>query len=272
MAKKVRQLSDDRKNAVISEIVDMYVENNGAMPSARQIKKSQYISEEEVSILRRNGELQEWRIRKIATEKTGREFKTEKERHQEASAMAAKARKQKEEAMEQRVEQVEQQIQVEQETEQKVEQKVEAPRRAHYADGEVETMLREACKEAGHVLTQAEVGKLAEAGRIPRWATLMRHVGPWYLWSEKFEVPFVDEKQARAAERQRAKASSEEVAVEETAEEIPKGALEEAPEEMSVTETPEEMSVTETPEEMIIPFKLIIPKGIHGTFSVQFSI
>ena len=263
MAKKVRQLSDDRKNAVISEIVDMYVENNGAMPSARQIKKSQYISEEEVSILRRNGELQEWRIRKIATEKTGREFKTEKERHQEASAMAAKARKQKEEAMEQRVEQVEQQIQVEQETEQKVEQKVEAPRRAHYADGEVETMLREACKEAGHVLTQAEVGKLAEAGRIPRWATLMRHVGPWYLWSEKFEVPFVDEKQARAAERQRAKASSEEVAVEETAEEIPKGALEEAP---------EEMSVTETPEEMIIPFKLIIPKGIHGTFSVQFSI
>jgi len=57
MAKKVRQLSDDRKNAVISEIVDMYVENNGAMPSARQIKKSQYISEEEVSILRRNGEL-----------------------------------------------------------------------------------------------------------------------------------------------------------------------------------------------------------------------
>ena len=77
--KKEKQLDDARVKVVLSEIVDMYAENGGIMPSSRQIKKNRYISEEEVSILRKMGKTNEDYIRKLAQEKTGRTFMTRQE-------------------------------------------------------------------------------------------------------------------------------------------------------------------------------------------------
>lgn len=71
-------------------------------------------------------------------------------------------------------------------------------------------MLRKACREAKHVLTHAEVSLLADEGKIPRWATLQKQVGPWFLWSEMFNVPFLDTKKENAARKLRARYLEEE--------------------------------------------------------------
>ena len=60
-------------------------------------------------------------------------------------------------------------------------------------------LLRRACREARHVLTQAEVNELSKSGELPGWGALQRQVGPWWHWGKMFSVPFVNEKMERIA-------------------------------------------------------------------------
>lgn len=71
MSKKGPALSKERQEEVIAEFVDMYIEKGGEYPTSRDIKKNKYISEEEVAFVKRLGLLEDWRVRKMAQEKTG---------------------------------------------------------------------------------------------------------------------------------------------------------------------------------------------------------
>ena len=87
-------ISNERKTEVLAEYVDMYIENNGAMPSFREISKNPRISEKEVAYLMRIGIINECRVRKMANDKTGAAFLSRKEK---------KKRKQKAEAIQNRM-------------------------------------------------------------------------------------------------------------------------------------------------------------------------
>ena len=71
MSKTKLTLSEERKEEIVSEIVEMYIEKGGLYPTSRDIKKNNLISELEVAAVRKLGLLEEWRIRKLAKEKTG---------------------------------------------------------------------------------------------------------------------------------------------------------------------------------------------------------
>lgn len=63
-----------------------------------------------------------------------------------------------------------------------------------------EERLRSVCREARHVLTHIEAEELEKEGVLPGWTELQRIVGPWYLWSDMFMVPFASEKLSRVAD------------------------------------------------------------------------
>lgn len=76
MGKQQNSISSERREEIISEIVDMFIENDGRMPSDRELKKNQYISMGEIAYLRRANLIRELDIRRRAEEKTGRTFLT----------------------------------------------------------------------------------------------------------------------------------------------------------------------------------------------------
>lgn len=100
------------------------------------------------------------------------------------------------------------------ETKEEVSEMVDEKKTAiRYTSEECIDMLREACLQAGHVLTQYEVKQLSSVGKLPVWATLQRQVGPWYTWDELFSVPFASENAERIAQER--KKQAEEPPVEE---------------------------------------------------------
>ncbi|MBQ3280668.1 hypothetical protein IJG92_03390 [Candidatus Saccharibacteria bacterium] len=91
MSKKSPMLDPERIEEVLAEFVDMYIEKGGGFPTARDIKKNPYITEEEVAILRKNHQLDERIIRTMAEQKTGRKYKLQRELNKEhAKAAVAK--------------------------------------------------------------------------------------------------------------------------------------------------------------------------------------
>jgi hypothetical protein len=106
------------------------------------------------------------------------------------------------------------------ETKEEVSEMVDEKKTAiRYTSEECIDMLREACMQAGHVLTQYEVKQLSSVGKLPVWATLQRQVGPWYTWDELFSVPFASENAERIAQERKRKAEEPPVPVEEPVEE-----------------------------------------------------
>ena len=184
------------------------------------------------------------------------------------------------------------------ETKEEVSEMVDEKKTAiRYTSEECINMLREACLQAGHVLTQYEVKQLSSVGKLPVWATLQRQVGPWYTWDDLFSVPFASENAERIAQER--KKQAEEPPVEEPVKEerqyetptAPEEAFEpegdseetyegeeaEGTEDTDPTEdTEEEYSDEEYYEEseeveMIeVPIKVILPKvkGIKGTVNI----
>lgn len=278
MSKKPeRTLSPERTVAVISEIVDLFIKAKGRMPSARAIKKNHYITEEEVAILKENGKLKESLIRKIAEEKTGQKFPAlvEKEVTQPTSTRE----------------------------EEKMKEEKTRGKSEHWTKERCEESLREACREARHVLTQSEVLQFMSEGKLPGWSVLQNKVGPWFLWGDMFSVPYLDDKKTRVANarkqkyleaekerkaaEERLKAKQEESKLESSDETA--FPLAEAPEEAFVSETPviepemesEVVTDIENDNEEVVevepkanecdmemveyPIKLILPKGVRGT-------
>ena len=184
------------------------------------------------------------------------------------------------------------------ETKEEVSEMVDEKKTAiRYTSKECFDMLREACLQAGHVLTQYEAKQLSSVGKLPVWATLQRQVGPWYTWDELFSVPFASENAERIAQER--KKQAEEPPVEEPVEEECQCETPTAPEEAfepeddseetyegEETEGNEDTDPTEDTEEeysdeeyyeeseeveMIeVPIKVILPKvkGIKGTVNI----
>lgn len=80
MSSRMTPLDPDREAFIISEFVDMYIAAGGQMPSYRDIKKNNLISEEEVNTLRRMNLIREPDIRRAAEKKTGKKFISPDER------------------------------------------------------------------------------------------------------------------------------------------------------------------------------------------------
>ena len=273
--KPARELSPERTVAVVSEVVDLFIKENGQMPSSRSIKKNHFISEEEVTILKENGKLNEQLVRKIAEEKSGRKFS------------APVGRRRKTAKSEKHV--VVQLTPIREEKEMKEEG--EWKERRSWNKEQCEEILRKACRDAGHVLTQAEISSLAAKGELPAWGTLQQKVAPWFMWGDMFSVPYASDKRTKVASAKRARYLLEEserrAAAERFAAKQREFPLAEAPEEVFVkeeqkigaieaAETEIEPEVeTEVEEEFIeyeddnetveYPIKLILPKGIRGT-------
>ena len=175
------------------------------------------------------------------------------------------------------------------ETKEEVSEMVDEKKTAiRYTSEECINMLREACLQAGHVLTQYEVKQLSSVGKLPVWATLQRQVGPWYTWDELFSVPFASENAERIAQER--KKQAEEPLIEEPVKEEcqyetpiapeeafePEDDSEETEETEGTEDTEEEYSDEEYYEEseeveMIeVPIKVILPKvkGIKGTVNI----
>ena len=104
-------LSEERKTQVVQEFVDIYIEKGGEYPTLRDIKKNKYIAEWEVAIVRKLGLLADWRVRKMAKEKTGINYppaaKRRMERIIDASHNKSKSANSANQADEKKVEQEE---------------------------------------------------------------------------------------------------------------------------------------------------------------------
>lgn len=88
MSSKHPALSEERQKAVFDEFVNMYIKNGGIYPTARDIKKNPYITEEEVAILRKKHLLDDRDVRAAAERKTGKKYKTQQELHKERTKEA----------------------------------------------------------------------------------------------------------------------------------------------------------------------------------------
>ncbi len=86
---KSLDLSEERKAQIVQEFVDMYIEKGGEYPTSREIKKNKYIAEWEVQVVKKLGLLEDWRVRKMAKEKTGINYPPVAGRHREHSAEAS---------------------------------------------------------------------------------------------------------------------------------------------------------------------------------------
>ncbi|MBR1875257.1 hypothetical protein IJ798_02690 [Candidatus Saccharibacteria bacterium] len=224
--KQPRQLSQDREKAVLSEIVDMYIENGGIMPSQRQIKKNRYISEEEVSILRTSKKLSEWQIRKMATEKTGQKFISSNERRKQKRQEEAKRRMEERERQKQEeitkaaselaaMSKTEPEDKAEEhapinepknEEASKMNMREEIRKGKRYTPEECEELFGAACRQVRHILTQTEI---REDPNLPSYNTLQRQIGPWYEWDKKFGVKFANPRAQKAADVAKAKAAED---------------------------------------------------------------
>lgn len=275
--RQYRQLSPERTEAVVSEVVDMYIAADGQMPSKRDLKKNRYISEKEVSVLRQNGEISEFKIRKLAEEKTGRTFLTQVERQKAAAAESRKRRLAMIAAAkeaEEKLSKVEMEPVVE--TQEEVNKMGEEKKAKRYTSEECKELLRRACRETRHVLTQAEVNELSKTGELPGWGTLQRQVGPWWHWGEMFNVPFANEKVERIAAVKLQEEEKDRLALElakeaenVSAEAEPVTSEEIAPPPVLVEPEEEKVETREGLELREIPIRLIIPVGIKGTVQIS---
>ena len=214
--KKIKPLDAARKEFVLSELTEMYIRKGYAMPTTRDIKKNAYISEEEVDTLRRTNEYTEHIIRKrageIATQVKQEAIIVEVQKMKETEP-AVKVQK-AEESNEKEVHKMEEQKIIENSNEQKPEEKYGYKKHSRLTSEQYTAMIRAACEEAGHILTQTEVNSAAAMGELPCWNTLQRTVGPWHEWGKKFGLPFKNEIAERMAKSLAEQADAEVLATE----------------------------------------------------------
>ena len=266
-----KQLGPDRTNYIVDQFVDMFIENDGEMPTQRQIKKNKFFSEDEVCILRLNGEVTESKIRKLAEEKAGRKF--EKRKYVPAAPKVD--------------------VVVESKEEEVVEMgETKGKTAARYSKEECLDMYRAASLEAGHLLCKADVNALSKDGVFPIWDTLCRKFEiSWCLWHDLFddpewkELPFASNRIALLAESVRKKLEeagkiepepegielepeikeSTEPEIEEPADPKPKD------EDMPVNSEVEEKPEANNPcigNSFEIPIQVFLPEGFNGRIAV----
>lgn len=267
MSKRLKEIERDRKEQILSEITHLFIKNGGEMPSDRQIKKDDFLSLEEVDTMKMQGNITEEIIRKLASQRTGKVYPSIKKKSKPQAHRTSKKSQ---------------------------EEKEEKPMRVGYSKEECEEKLRKACKKLGYVPTQADIQRC----NLPNWPTLIKKVGPWQLWGEKFGVPYANERLERMSASFRGvkyipptpPVSLEpectegtdiptEVALLEATSSASEPAA--ASEPATVSEpTPEPIlgptnkSISEQPMDgsREIPIKIILPAGVHGTITLNLEI
>ena len=184
--KKQNGLGEERTKVILSEITDMYIAADGRMPSQRDIKKSRYISEKEVDVLRRSGELKEIVIRRLAEEKTGKKYLNPQERRKQEVNQTHQKRldlimgkdnldKAKEvEKMSENIEKVEEAKKIEEPG--RIEKTEEELRHAYkrWAAEEVKKIISEYYEANGHLPTDAW---LKDSADVPSVMTVKKYLG-----------------------------------------------------------------------------------------------
>ena len=231
-------LSKEKQQTVISEMVDMFIQNDGMMPTNKQIKKNRLISEKDVDDMRWAGLIDESDIRRRAEEKSGKRFLTPAERRRQgiAAALPEEVKKMNEEEVVREIDAVKEVYEPKEVTEKLEESKLKEPKRRHRphikkTDEQLWAEIREKCAQAGHILSDTEIN-MDET--LSAASTYYGHLGRNYKEAILLEdVPAEEVKE-------------EPIEVEEPA-----------------IEAKEESGLRE------IPFKLIVPKGIKGTITLN---
>jgi len=231
--KRVRpcSVSKAKQEQIIDEIVDLYIKNDGVMPSNRQIKHNQLIKENDVSEMRWAGLINELDIRKRAEEKSGRTFSSSTEGEHEpqktvvvSDVVPEEVKKVNEEEVREAIEVAKEEVVLEESAGPKLKQRSYIRK----TDEQLWAEIREKCKEAGHILTDAEI-KADDTLSAPQ--TYYNRLGKGYRSAIFLET---------------APPSLEP--------EIKVGPAIEAKPKWEMTE---------------IPIKLIVPKGIKGTITLN---
>jgi len=245
-------LSEAKQESIIAELVDMYIANNGVMPSSKQIKKNRCIKEQDVDTMRWAGLIDESDIRRRAEEKSGKRFLTPTERRQQGivAVLPEEVKKMNEEEVVRGIDVVKEVHTPKEVTEKLEESKLKEPKRKHRphikkTDEQLWAEIREKCAQAGHILTDAEIN-MDET--LSSASTYYGHLGGDYkrvIFLE--DVPVEEAKEGPiGVEEPAIEAKEESIEIEESA-----------------IEVKEESGLRE------IPFKLIIPKGIKGTVTLN---
>lgn len=259
--------SKEKQEGILAELVEMFINNDGLMPSARQIKNNRYVSENEIDTMRYAGLIDEKDIRRRAEEKTGRKFLSPAERrNQQKVAVVPEVALEEVGKVNEEKRKVEEVVVTE---ELKKTRPKSKPRRAYRVktDEELWAEIRKKCAEAGHILTDAEINA-DETLSAPQ--TYYNHLGKGYksaIYLETAPLPAdtkVTEEEPAPAPEVVAGPEAEpmpEVVVE--PEEEPAPEVKPAPKAEPALEVKLESDLAE------IPFKLIIPKGIKGTITLN---
>ncbi len=275
-------LSKEKQQTVISEMVDMFIQNDGMMPTNKQIKKNRLISEKDVDDMRWAGLIYEPDIRKLAEEKSGRKFLSPTERKRQniqAIAVEVSSTTPKEVEKVEEVKEVNEAVEVKEvpvtneavgvketptvetagTTEKAAETKARAPKskkepkaKRRYqvkTDDELWAEMRAKCYANGRVLSDAEISADEE---LSSPQTYYNHLGSEYKRMISLEL------------LRRISEPKPEPASEPEPEPQPEPKLEVIQEEQPTLDPEPVVSG----EERIIPIKVIVPKGIKGTINL----
>lgn len=190
MSSKHPALSEERQKAVFDEFVDMYIKNGGIYPTARDIKKNPYITEEEVAILRKKHLLDDRNVRTAAEKKTGEKYKPHCELNRERAKERTKAEMAKR-AEDKRAEEILRGIEeaakrAEKQAEEKKKEVNTLAGKGKYTEETIKKVLREFAAENLRWPTDAEIHNFRREGK-PGWpssAEINRRFGNRENWAK----------------------------------------------------------------------------------------
>lgn len=262
MSSKVKPLDPEREKQVISEIVDMYIAAGGQMPSHRDIKKNNLITEEEVATLRKMHKTDERNIRYLAEQKTGKHYLYAVDAKR-AKAREASKRENKQDKQNQRASRIQQNIFAEQlekarqRREAKAEGEEQKEEKKMAYDAQKEENLKKAIREFAEKNlcwpTDKQIHEFCKQG-LEGWkssAEINRLLGTRKEWvelifPEGLPEGFIADNRRKTIEKARASKKAEKPAA---------------------TPTP---VITTGDNEIVIPVKITVPEGVKvsGTISL----
>lgn len=271
-------ISDERKEYILDEFVEMYIKNGGRMPPKRMIKKNSTLSEKEVDALRISGELSEQIVRRRAEKKTGREFLSEVQWQNQELLTRYRRETKPQENSEQKLETQQKTVQKKAMQRQKPvqtgvepKQEVKKMRRAgktRVSETEALEDLRALTEKLGHIPTQVELNDV-ENGAKYAYTTYVKRLGPKSDWSRLLGLEGTE----AVSTKVEGSAEAAEVVEAETEEAIETKV---AVTEVEVVNEVTVEKVTEVSDEKMrvveIPLKVILPKEIKGTVTLSFEI
>lgn len=269
MSSKVKPLDPEREKQVISEIVDMYIAAGGQMPSYRDIKKNNLITEEEVAVLRKMHKTDERNIRYLAEQKTGEHYLPKNEFARKHNNFVEQPEKARQRAEAKKAEEKEKQVKVAETV--RIEQK-EEEKMAY--DAQKEENLKKAIRGFAEKNlcwpTDKQINEFSKQG-TEGWkssAEVNRLLGTRKEWTEQIfpeGLPegFIADNRQKTIEKARTSKKAEK----------PTPAKEPAPAKKPATPAVAPIPVITTGDnEIVIPVKITVPEGVKVSGTISFTV